>query len=182
MDSVEPRATSPPTEPARIFRSGQRRRHLHSAPHFTHLRGGIYVFARSWLTTGVPRVVFRSLDWPKCCHVAETSVHCQKVDRPRFRALLDLCQLNTASFQRPIRCPGCRPRIGHPAPVRIDSAYSAAPLPVYAVQSPYQLGIFAPCPFSLSQLVDSRKALVWRNLSVSERCTLLFPTSGSIRP
>ena len=34
---------------------------------------GFYVFARSWLTTGVPRAVFRSLDWPRCCHVAETS-------------------------------------------------------------------------------------------------------------
>jgi hypothetical protein len=52
----------------------------------------------------------------------------------------------------------------------------------YAVQSPYQMGTFAPCPFSLSQLVDSRKALVWRNLSVSERCTFFFPTSRFIRP
>jgi hypothetical protein len=46
----------------------------------------------------------------------------------------------------------------------------------YTVQSPYQMDTFAPCPFSLSQLVDSRKALVWRNLSVSKRCTFLFPT------
>ena len=53
---------------------------------------------------------------------------------------------------------------------------------VYTVQSPYQMGTFAPCPFSLSQLVDSRKALVWRNLSVSKRCTFLFPTSRLIRP
>jgi len=95
---------------------------------------GFYVFARSWLTrhqrpTGVPRVVIRSLDWPKCCHVAETSRHCQTGDRPRFRALSHLCQLGAACFRRPIRCPGCRPRIGHPAPVRIDSGYSAAPLP-----------------------------------------------------
>jgi hypothetical protein len=52
----------------------------------------------------------------------------------------------------------------------------------YTVQSPYQMDTFAPCPFSLSQLVDSRKALVWRNLSVSKRCTFLFPTSRLIRP
>jgi len=52
----------------------------------------------------------------------------------------------------------------------------------YTVQSPYQMVAFAPCPFSLSQLVDSRKALVWRNLSVSKRCTFLFPTSRLIRP
>ena len=51
----------------------------------------------------------------------------------------------------------------------------------YAVQSPYQMGTFAPCPFSLSQLVDSRKSLVWRNLSVSERCEFSFPTSRFIR-
>jgi hypothetical protein len=52
----------------------------------------------------------------------------------------------------------------------------------YTVQSPYQMGTFAPCPVSLSQLVDSRKALVRRNLSVSKRCTFLFPTSRLIRP
>jgi len=51
----------------------------------------------------------------------------------------------------------------------------------FTVQSENQ-GTFAPCPFSLSQLVDPRKALVWRNLSVSERCTFLFPTSRLIRP
>jgi len=52
----------------------------------------------------------------------------------------------------------------------------------YTVQSPCQMVAFAPCPFSLSQLVDSRTALVWRNLSVSKRCTFLFPTSRLIRP
>jgi len=52
----------------------------------------------------------------------------------------------------------------------------------YTVQCPCQMVAFAPCPFSLSQLVDSRTALVWRNLSVSKRCTLLFPTSRLIRP
>jgi hypothetical protein len=55
----------------------------------------------------------------------------------------------------------------------------------YAVQSPYQMGTFAPCPFSLSLLVDSRKSSRVAqplNLSVSERCTFLFPTSRVIRP
>jgi len=125
-------ARQPPrADPAQIFMSSQRRRRLHPAPRAR--RGAGFLRFCSELVdqrpTGVPRVVIRSLDWPKCCHVARTSRHCQTADRPRFRALSHLCQLSAASFRRPIRCPVCRPRIGHPAPVRIDSAHSAAPLP-----------------------------------------------------
>ena len=80
----------------------------------------------------MPRVVCRSLDWPRHPTVHRDIWNCQTGDRPRFRALLNRCQLSAAPFQRPIRCPGCRPRIGRPAPVRIDSADSAAPLSVVA--------------------------------------------------
>jgi hypothetical protein len=49
----------------------------------------------------------------------------------------------------------------------------------YAVQSPYQMGTFAPRPYSLSQLVDSRKSsrvaqpLCFRTLHV-----FYFPPQG----
>jgi hypothetical protein len=40
------------------------------------------------------------------------------------------------------------------------------------------MGTFAVCPFSLGYLVDFHKALVRRNLSVSERRTISFPPEG----
>jgi hypothetical protein len=68
----------PRADPAQIFMSSQRRRRLHPSPHAD--RGAGFLRFCSELVdqrpTGVPRVVIRSLDWPKCCQVLRDSGPC----------------------------------------------------------------------------------------------------------
>ena len=148
-----PCATTPSCRPAQIFMSSQRRRRLHPAPRARRGAGFLRFCSesRSWLTrhrrpTGVPRVVIRSLDWPKCCHVAEASRHCQTADRPRFRAcrtsassapplFVGQSDVRVAGHGSDIRRPSesTVPTVLHPChiePTRILCTARSAPLPI----------------------------------------------------
>ena len=132
MDSVGPRATPPSYRTRADFRvrSGHL---LLPAPHACKGAGFLRFCSELDLVDQACHVPYSDVLIGRDVATLARHLELSNGDRPLFRALSNLFQLSVASVRRPIRCPGCRPRIGHPAPVRIDSSYSAAPLPYYAV-------------------------------------------------